>query len=48
MSDIILETRSLGISFGGLKALEAIDLKIKKKQYFCFLIVVIYQSNFIL
>ena len=34
MSDIILETRSLGISFGGLKALEAIDLKIKKKQLY--------------
>ncbi len=34
MSDIILETKNLGISFGGLKAVENVNLKIKKKQLY--------------
>ena len=32
MSEYVLETRSLGISFGGLKAAQDINLKIKKNQ----------------
>lgn len=34
MSDVILETKNLGISFGGLKAVENVNLKIKKKQLY--------------
>ncbi len=34
MSDIILETKNLGISFGGLKAAQDVNLKIKKKQIY--------------
>ncbi len=34
MSDIILETKELGISFGGLKALDNLNLKIKKGQFY--------------
>ena len=30
----VLETKDLGISFGGLKAVENVDLKIKKKQLY--------------
>ena len=30
MSELILETRNLGISFGGLKAAQDVNLKIKK------------------
>ena len=30
MSDIMLETRNLGISFGGLKAVQDVNIKIKK------------------
>ena len=32
MSDIILETRNLGISFGGLKAAQDVNIRIKKNQ----------------
>ena len=32
MAEYVLETKDLGISFGGLKAVENVDLKIKKKQ----------------
>lgn len=34
MDDIILEARGLGISFGGLKAVQGLDLKVKKKQIY--------------
>ena len=34
MSDIILKTEDLGISFGGLKAVQGLDLEIKKKQLY--------------
>lgn len=34
MSDIILETRNLGITFGGLKAVQDVNLKIRKKQLY--------------
>ena len=34
MSDYILETKELGISFGGLKAAQKVDLKIKKNQIY--------------
>ena len=32
MSDIILRTENLGISFGGLKAVQGLNLEIHKKQ----------------
>ena len=34
MSDIILKTENLGISFGGLKAVQKLDLEIKKNQLY--------------
>lgn len=34
MSDIILKTENLGISFGGLKAVQNVNLEIKKKQLY--------------
>ncbi len=34
MSEYILETRELGISFGGLKAAQDVNLKIKKKELY--------------
>ncbi len=34
MSEYLLETKNLGISFGGLKAAQDINLKIKKKQLY--------------
>ena len=34
MAEYVLETKNLGISFGGLKAVENVDLKIKKKQLY--------------
>ncbi len=34
MSDIILKTENLGISFGGLKAVSELNLEIKKKQLY--------------
>ncbi len=34
MSDIILRTENLGISFGGLKAVSEVNLEIKKKQLY--------------
>ena len=34
MAEYILETKNLGISFGGLKAAQNINLKIKKKQIY--------------
>lgn len=34
MEDIILETKALGISFGGLKAVQNLDLRIKKNQIY--------------
>jgi len=34
MADYILETRGLGISFGGLKAVQDVNLKIKKNQIY--------------
>ena len=34
VSDIILKTENLGISFGGLKAVQGLDLEIKKKQLY--------------
>ena len=32
MADYVLETKNLGISFGGLKAVQDVNLKIKKGQ----------------
>ena len=34
MSDIVLKTENLGISFGGLKAVQNLDLEIKKGQLY--------------
>lgn len=34
MSDIVLKTEHLGISFGGLKAVQDVNLEIKKKQLY--------------
>ncbi len=34
MSDIVLETRNLGISFGGLKAVQDVNLKVKKNELY--------------
>jgi len=34
MSDVILKTENLGISFGGLKAVQELNLEIKKKQLY--------------
>ena len=34
MSEYVLETQNLGISFGGLKAVQGLDLKIKKNQIY--------------
>jgi len=34
MSDIMLKTENLGISFGGLKAVQDVNLNIKKKQLY--------------
>jgi len=34
MSEYMLETRNLGISFGGLKAVQDVNLKIKKNQLY--------------
>lgn len=34
MSDIMLKTENLGISFGGLKAVQGVNLEIKKKQLY--------------
>ena len=34
MSDIMLKTENLGISFGGLKAVQGLNLEIKKKQLY--------------
>ena len=34
MSDIMLKTENLGISFGGLKAVQDVNLNIKKRSSF--------------
>ena len=34
MSDVVLKTEDLGISFGGLKAVQNVNLEIKKKQLY--------------
>ncbi len=34
MSEYVLETKNLGISFGGLKAVQELDLKIKKNEIY--------------
>ena len=34
MSEYILETKNLGISFGGLKAVQDVNLKIKKNELY--------------
>ena len=34
MSELVLETRNLGISFGGLKAVQDVNLRIKKGQIY--------------
>ena len=34
MSEYVLETKNLGISFGGLKAVDGVNLKIKKNQIY--------------
>ena len=34
MADFILETHDLGISFGGLKAAQNVNIKIKKNQIY--------------
>ena len=34
MSDIILKTENLGISFGGLKAAQDVNIEIRKKQLY--------------
>lgn len=34
MSDVVLKTENLGISFGGLKAVQNVNIEIKKKQLY--------------
>lgn len=34
MSDVVLRTENLGITFGGLKAVQSVNLEIKKKQLY--------------
>ena len=34
MSDVVLKIEDLGISFGGLKAVQGLNLEIKKKQLY--------------
>ena len=34
MSEYVLETKELGISFGGLKAAQNVNLKIKKNEIY--------------
>ena len=34
MADIMLKTENLGISFGGLKAVQGLDIEIKKQQLY--------------
>ena len=34
MTEYVLKTEDLGISFGGLKAVDGVNLKIKKNQIF--------------
>lgn len=34
MSDVVLKTENLGITFGGLKAVQSVNLEIKKKQLY--------------
>lgn len=34
MSDTVLKTENLGISFGGLKAVDGLNLEIKEKQLY--------------
>ena len=34
MSEYVLETKDLGISFGGLKAVQHVNLKIKERQLY--------------
>ena len=34
MSEYVLKTENLGISFGGLKAVDGVNLKIKKNQIY--------------
>ena len=34
MGDVILRTENLGISFGGLKAVQDVNIEIKKKQLY--------------
>ena len=34
MADIMLKTENLGISFGGLKAVQDLDIEIKKQQLY--------------
>ena len=34
MSEFVLETRNLGISFGGLRAVSQVDLQIKKGEIY--------------
>ena len=34
MSDVVLKTEDLGISFGGLRAVQSLNLQIKKKQLY--------------
>lgn len=34
MSEIVLETKNLGIAFGGLKAVENLNIRIEEKQIY--------------
>ena len=34
MSEYVLETKDLGISFGGLKAVQHVNLKIEERQLY--------------
>ena len=36
MAEYVLETKDLGISFGGLKAAQNVNLKIKKNEIYAF------------
>ena len=47
-SDYVLETRNLGITFGGLKAAQTVNIKIKKNQikfrlFFCKINCILYK-----
>ena len=48
MSDIILKTENLGVSFGGLKAAQNVNIEIKKNQIYGLILPIFEANNFLL